>query len=360
MEASSKLERSTRQKMCYVIVRVNGTFNAMSRTTILDVAAKAGVSKSLVSLVMQGAENVSEEKRNRVLAAAEELGYRPNAAARSLVRRRSNLFGVLLSDLHNPFFAEVIDGVQAEAAERGYRAIICSGDRVERSEEQALETLLELRMDGLILASPVLDMDVIAKASDELPTVLVARHAGVPTVDSVANDDRSGAELAINHLVQCGHQRIAHIDGGQGAGALERRLGYENAMRRAGLDRHIHVVQASFTEDGGRQGAKALLECEQMPTAIFASNDLAAVGALGFLADKGIRVPEDISIVGYDNTALASLRHINLTTVNQPRPDMGRAAVTLLLERLESRREIAQHLLIPPTLVVRGTTAPPA
>jgi DNA-binding LacI/PurR family transcriptional regulator len=307
---------------------------------------------------MQGADNVSDDKRRRVLAAAEELGYRPNAAARSLVRRRSNLFGVLLSDLHNPFFAEVIDGVQAEAAERGYRAIICSGDRVMRSEAQALETLLELRMDGLILASPVLDMDVIAKASDELPTVLVARHAGVPTVDSVANDDRSGAELAVNHLVQSGHQRIAHIDGGAGAGALERRLGYENAMRRAGLDRFIQVVRSSFTEEGGRQGAKALMSSDIAPTAIFASNDLSAIGALGYLAESRVRVPEDMSLVGYDNTALASIRHINLTTVDQPRPDMGRAAVTLLLERLEGGRETAQHLLIPPTLVVRGTTGP--
>jgi DNA-binding LacI/PurR family transcriptional regulator len=330
----------------------------MTRTTILDVAAKAGVSKSLVSLVMRGAENVSDEKRRRVIAVAEELGYRPNAAARSLVRRRSNLFGILLSDLHNPFFAEVIDGVRAEGAERGYGTIICSGERVAKSEAQALETLLELRMDGLILASPVLEMEVIEKASKEVPTVLIARHAAAPTIDSVANDDKTGAALAVNHLTGLGHKRIAHIDGGAGAGALERRLGYESAMRSAGLDAFAQVVGGAFTEEGGRQGARFLLQMTPRPTAIFASNDLAAIGALGVLAEAGVKVPEEVSLVGYDNTALAGLRHINLTTIDQPRPDLGRTAVRLLLERLDGRRQSAQHILIPPTLVPRGTTAP--
>jgi DNA-binding LacI/PurR family transcriptional regulator len=219
----------------------------MSRPTILDVAARAGVSKSLVSLVMQGRDNVSEERRGRVLRAAEELGYRPNAVARSLVRQRTNLFGVLLSDLHNPFFAEVIDGVQAEAADAGYRAIISTGDRVAHSEARALETLLELRTDGLILASPVLSMDAITLAGRELPTVLVARRTREPAVDSVANDDPGGAALADQHLASLGHVRIAHIDGGGGAGAAERRRGYERAMRKLGLEASIRVAAGSYT-----------------------------------------------------------------------------------------------------------------
>jgi DNA-binding LacI/PurR family transcriptional regulator len=128
-------------------------------------------------------------------------------------------------------------------------------------------------------------------------------------------------------------------------------------MRRAGLDRYIQVVHSTFTEEGGRQGARTLLESATRPTAIFASNDLAAIGALSMLGEAGVKVPEEMSLVGYDNTALAAFRHIDLTTVNQPRPDMGRAAVTLLLERLEGGRDIAQHLLIPPTLVIRHTSA---
>lgn len=332
----------------------------MSRPTILDVAARAGVSKSLVSLVMQGRDNVSEERRGRVLRAAEELGYRPNAVARSLVRRRTNLFGVLLSDLHNPFFAEVIDGVQAEAAQHGYRAIIGTGDRVAQSEARALETLLELRTDGLILASPVLSMDAITLASSELPTVLVARRTREPSVDSVANDDPGGAALAVQHLAELGHSRIAHIDGGEGAGAAERRRGYERAMKKLGLEARVRVAAGSYTEEGGRQGVAALLRDGTRPTAIFAANDLAAIGALSALGERGVRVPEDISLVGYDNTALAAVRHIELTTVDQPRPEMGRAAVTLLLERIGDGREEARHIVMRPSVVVRRTTAPPA
>jgi DNA-binding LacI/PurR family transcriptional regulator len=331
-----------------------------SRPTIIDVAAQAGVSKSLVSLVMRGATNVSETKRRLVLEAAAQLGYRPNAVARSLVRRRTNLFGIALTDLHNPFFTEVIDGVQAEAEAHGYRPIISTADRRPSAERRALETLLELRVDGLILASPMLEMDAILTASRELPVVMVARRSHVARVDSVSNDDPTGAALVVDHLADLGHVRIAHIDGDGGAGAVERRRGYERAMQRRGLGAQVQVAAGDYTDEGGRRGLAALLEAGPLPSAIFVANDLAALGTLSALAERGIRVPEDVSLVGYDNTAIAAVRHINLTTVDQPRPDMGRTAVRLLLERLSGERGTAQHILIPPTLVVRGTTAPPA
>lgn len=332
---------------------------ATTRPTIIDVAASAGVSKSLVSLVLRGSSSVSEEKRRLVLAAAAELGYRPNGVARSLVQRRSNLFGVLLSDLHNPFFAEVIDGVQAEAGAKGYNTIMSVVDHRALAERRALDTLLELRIDGLILASPMLEINAITLASKEVPVVLVARRARMGSVDSVSNDDPTGAALVVQHLADLGHQNIAHIDGGGGAGAAERRKGYERAMQRRGLEAHIRVIPGSYTDDGGRQGVAALFDGEPPhPTAIFVANDLAALGALSALSERGLRVPEDVSVVGYDNTALAAVSQINLTTVDQPRPDMGRTAVTLLLERLAGRRDTARHVLMPPTLVVRGTTAP--
>lgn len=337
---------------------VSTTSESGKRPTIVDVAQRAGVSKSLVSLVLRGSPNVSDEKRQRVLDVAARLGYRPNAVARSLVQRRTSLLGVLLSDLHNPFFAEVIDGIQAEAATHGYRTILGTGDRVELSEARALETMLELRAEGLILASPVLPMRTIAAASRELPTVLVARRSRGASVDSVANDDVAGAALAVAHLASLGHARIAHIDGGEGAGAPQRRRGYERAMRKHGLGAHVRVASGSYTEDGGRRGVTELLAGEP-PTAIFAANDLAAIGTLSALAERGIRVPEDVSVVGYDNTALAGVRHIHLTTVDQPRPEMGRTAVTLLLERLEAGRRTGRHVLMPPSLVVRGSSAPP-
>ena len=332
------------------------------RPTIVDVAARAGVSKSLVSLVMRGAPNVSDERRRLVLEAAQALGYRPNAIARGLVSRRTHLLGIILSDLHNPFFAEVVDGIEEAAGARGFRTIISTVDRrTEQGERRALDTLLELRVDALILASPMLQAGAIESASRELPVALVARRWQDPTADSVANDDPLGAALVVRHLVGLGHARIAHVDGGNAAGAADRRAGYEAAMREAGLGAHVRVVPASYTDDGGRQGVAALFDdAAPPPTALFVANDLAAVGAMDALAERGLRVPEDVSVVGYDNTALAALRHVDLTTVDQPRPDMGRTAVRLVLERLDERRTEARHLIIAPTLVVRGTTAPPA
>jgi DNA-binding LacI/PurR family transcriptional regulator len=327
--------------------------------TILDVADHAGVSKSLVSLVMRGSPQVSDEKRRAVLRAADMLGYRPNAVARSLVRKRSSLIGVILSDLHNPFFAEVVDGIEEEALAADYHALFSTGGRRADGESVAIEKLLQLRTDGLILASIVLPAREILAAAATAPVVLVARPSRWREVDSVTNDDRAGAKLAVEHLVALGHRSIAHIDGGRGAGAASRRTGYVEAMRGHGLGDACLVAAGNYTEEGGALGVGCLLGEHQVPTAIFVANDLAAVGALQALADHGLRVPEDVSLVGYDNTALAGLGHINLTTVDQPRRHMGATAVRLLLERLDEGRTRARHLVVAPSLVVRGTTAPP-
>jgi DNA-binding LacI/PurR family transcriptional regulator len=317
------------------------------------------VSKSLVSLVMQGSTQVSEERREAVLRAAEELRYRPNAMAQSLVRQRSFVIGAMLSDLHNPYFTEVVDGVEDEAIGAGYRALFNTGSQSPERESEALETLLHLRTDGVILAAPVLGVPEILAAAAMVPVVLLARHSRSPAIDSVTNDDRAGAALAVDHLVGLGHAEIAHIDGGPGAGAAARRAGYSQAMRRHGLGGRIRVIPGAYTEDGGAGGVGRMLRDGEPPTAVFAANDLAAVGALHALEEQGLRVPSDVSVVGYDNTALAALGHIGLTTVHQPRREMGATAVRLLLERLDGDRRSARHLVVAPHLVVRGTTAPP-
>jgi DNA-binding LacI/PurR family transcriptional regulator len=325
--------------------------------TIIDVAKRAGVSKSLVSLVMRGSPQVSESKREAVLRAAEDLRYRPNAVARSLVRKRSNLIGVMLSDLHNPFFVEVVDGIQQEALAADYHALFNTGGRKPAGESVAIESLLQLRTDGLILASPVLAARQIRAAATTAPVVLVARPSRWPEVDSVTNDDRAGARLAVDHLVELGHRAIAHIDGGRGAGAAARRAGYREAMSRHGHE--PLVVSGEYTEEGGAAGVAELLELRRRPTAIFAANDLAAIGALQALEESGLRVPEDVSLVGYDNTALAGLGHIGLTTIDQPRREIGATAVKLLLGRLDGGRAKGGRVLLQPSLVVRATTAPP-
>ncbi len=326
--------------------------------TILDVAARAGVSKSLVSLVMRGSPHVSDERRARVLEAARELGYRPNAMARSLVRQRTYVLGVVVSDLRNPFHCELIDVVEAAALAADYRALFTSGSRDAEREGIAIDTLLQLRVDGLILAGPVVDEQRIVEASREVPVVLLTRHTKAEGIDSVANHDFRGATMVVDHLVSLGHRRIAHIDGGRGAGAKRRRLGFLAAMRRHGLADEAVVVSGAYTEDSGAAGVERILAAGPPPTAVFAANDITAVGALHALEDRGLRVPEDVSLVGYDNTAIARLRHIDLTTVDQPKQEMAGHAVRLLVERLDEGRTSTEHIVVDPTLVVRGSTGP--
>ena len=331
----------------------------MKQPTILDVADRAGVSKSLVSLVMREPERVSEASRLAVLQAAKELGYRPNRVARSLVQQRTNVIGVVLSDLHNPFFADVADGIEAAAAAAGYRTILSSGFLDARRERAATDTLLELRVDALILMGSRIDVDQIEQTASELPMALVGRYTESPLLDTVGVDDAVGAREAIDYLVGLGHSNIAHIHAGTAAGAPRRRTGYESAMREHGFERFIRCVPGDFTESGGAKAMTEILQSGDLPTAIFAPNDFSALGAMDVIDSAGLRIPDDISLFGYDNLTIAGLPRISLTTVGQPRTTLGEEAVHLVLERLNEGRDVPRRVVAPPYLVIRSTTGPP-
>jgi DNA-binding LacI/PurR family transcriptional regulator len=323
-----------------------------------DVAREAGVSRALVSLVMRDRPNVSEERRGRVLEAAATLGYRPNAMARSLASRQTKTVGVILDDLRNPFFAEIAGGIEELASELGYRLLLAAGGRQARRERIALDALLEHRVSGIILVSPRMPAAEIVAGAAEAPTVIVGRAVRHVDADTVLINETHGTELALDHLVHLGHERIAHVDGGSGAGGPQRRSAYLREMRARRLGSHALVIPGDFTEEAGVGAAEDILRLPELPTAIFAANDMVAAGLLGGLDRAGVDVPGDVSIVGYDNISIAHLAHVSLTTVDQPRDEMGRLALELLLDRIEHRRP-GEVRLIEPSLVIRSTTAPP-
>ncbi|MGW0246965.1 LacI family DNA-binding transcriptional regulator [Nocardia goodfellowii] len=330
----------------------------MARPTMEDVAHRAGVSRALVSLVMRNSPKVSEHRRRAVLEAAKDLGYQPHIMARSLASRTSNIVGVLVSDLRNAFFADVVEGMDSAAQELGFELILNTGRRSAARERTALDSLLAFRPGGIILLSPVLPAAAIRVAAQQGPVVLVSRGSTVPEVDTVNDDGEAGAALAVDHLVSLGHRRIVHIDGGAAFSAAARRRGYRAAMQRHGLE--PMVVPSEHTDSAGLaavQQLRNLFSPSDFPTGLVCGNDFNAMGAMSGLEEAGLRVPEDVSIVGYDNTSLAALRHVSLTTIDQPRIRMGRLALEALAERLRDGRTAPVRRRVEPSLVVRATTA---
>lgn len=332
----------------------------MARPTMEDVAERAGVSRALVSLVMRNSPKVSEHRRRAVLEAAKDLGYQPDIMARSLASRTSNIVGVMVSDLHNAFFADVVEGMDTAAQESGLELILNTGRRSAARERTALESLLAFRPGGIILLSPILPAAAIRDAAQQAPLVLVSRSSTIADVDTVNDDGEVGAGLAVDHLASLGHRRIVHLDGGNAFTASPRRKGYQAAMERHGLE--PMVIPSEHTDSAGIAAVQKLLNLftrDNFPTALVCGNDFNAVGAMSALEEAGLRVPDDVSIVGYDNTSLAALRHISLTTIDQPRVQMGRLAIEALVERLRADRTDPVRRRLQPSLVVRSTTSTP-
>lgn len=331
------------------------------RPTIHDVAARAGVSKSLVSLALRGSPAVAEASRAAILQAAEELGYRPNAAARSLAARSSRTIGVLVLDLHNPVFAEVLDGVLAGVRARGYSTMVVTGGMDPALQQAELGKLLEFQVEGLVLVSHRMPAAEVRRIAADAPVCVVTRRDVTgPGIDTVANDDQAGARMAVEHLVALGHRRIAHVNGGGDPVSSLREAGYREAMAAAGPAARAQVLEGSLDDAGGHAAALAALAVagRNRPTALFVANDFAALGAMAAAAETGLAVPGDLSVVGYDGIRLGALRSVGLTSVAQPLGRMGRLAAEHLFERIEGGRTRARHTLLEPALVIRSSTAP--
>lgn len=328
--------------------------------TIRDVAEAAGVSVGTVSHVLSGARRVRPATRDRVDQAIAELDFHPNRVARWLTRSRTSTIGMVIPDVANPFFAELIRGASDALEASDYVVVFGNSDNMVTKERRYLKEFSERRVDGMIIAPAANDdAEQIRRLAEQLHVVLVDRVTPGWLGDVVVGDDQAGMRLAVDYLLGQGHQRMALINGEpELSTARQRRLGFETALRGRDL-LPVAVSGGSFSIESGREQAIAILAGEARPTAICAANDLLALGALQAARELDIAVPGQLSVMGYDDIAYAKLASPRLTSVAQPGYAIGAAAARLLVERLRDPGGARQEVVIRPSLALRDSTAAP-
>jgi DNA-binding LacI/PurR family transcriptional regulator len=324
------------------------------RVTLADVAARAGVSTALVSIVMREVPGASPASRRRVRAAAAELGYRPDRQARLLRSGRTHLLGVVFG-VQYAFHGDLVTGLYAAAEQSGYELSL-SAITPQRDERRAITGILAERCEALIVLSVNSTQAELTELARQVPVVVLGRNVRHPAVDVVRNDDRLGVHLAVDHLAGLGHRRIAHVDGGRSPGSADRRRGYREAMVRNGLEAEIRIVTGGVSEAEGAAAARVLFE--DPPTAVAVFNDRSATGLLDVARQAGLRVPGDLSVIGYDDDRLAHLGYTDLTTIAQDAAEMTKLAVARAVARSEGEPGTPGETVTPPQLVRRGTTGP--
>ncbi len=327
------------------------------RPTIRDVAAHAGVSKSLVSLFLSNPLKVSEERRRAVESAIEQLGYLPNRAARSLGERRSRAIGVLVNDISQPWYSDALAGLAGVLHAAGLDLLLADGRMNGATDHSLTRMFLEMDIDGLVLTGSMPVTDHIRRLTASVPTVALGNR-DLAEVCTVANDDVRGARLAVEHLLALGHRRIAHLGNSDERVLALRGLTYRQVMDEHALTEQVLLVEAPVSVAGAEQATRALLARPRPPTAIFAVNDLMCLGAYSAAANLGVAVPTGLSLVGYDNTFLADLGMLRLTTVDGAGFNVG-AQAGRALNALLAGEQPQPLTLIEPHLVVRASTGPP-
>jgi LacI family transcriptional regulator len=327
-----------------------------SPSTLLDVAREAGVSPSTVSRILNGTARVSEDKRLAVLAAIAQMRFAPNQMAQGLKKGRSMTVGIVVQDISSPFFDETLRGVDDGLKDTGYASVIVSGHWNADEEAERIRLLFARKVDGIILCSGRISDEAVLEFSSQRPIVSTGRALHTRTALGFKLDNEHGAWLAVRHLLELGHRRIAFVSGPVNhADAIERLAGYRRALQEADIvyDPKL-VVEGDFHEASGLLAVNHLFETHQQFSAVFAANDLSAYGVRLSLYRKGIRVPDDISLVGFDDLPGSAYTTPPLTTVRQPLYDIGRIATTALLRLING--ENFENDLPPLELVVRETT----
>jgi DNA-binding LacI/PurR family transcriptional regulator len=324
--------------------------------TMSDVAQRAGVSRALVSIVFRGVPGASPANRDRVMRAAEELSYHRDEHARLLRSSRSRTIGVVFG-LHHEFHAHLVESLYRAADAADYDLALGAVSPA-RGEQRAVQSLIDHRCEALILIGSLLPRRDIEELAGRRPIVTIARALRSPAVDVIRTDDVAGARLAVEHLIGLGHRRIVHVHGARSPGAAERRKGYGQAMRAAKLESEMRLIQGGLTEEDGERAAEQILS-EDLPTAVLAFNDHCAAGLQATARKRGVQLPERLSIVGYDDSHIAGLSSVALTTVGQDARALAHHAIDRATAWAGRTTDQAAEIVIPAHLVQRHSTAPP-
>lgn len=331
--------------------------------TMKDVARRAGVSVGTVSNVLNNSATVQAENREKVMKAVAELGFRSNMVARTLKTKVSRDIGLIIPSISNPFYPEVARGVEDAANKAGLTVFLCNDDRNIEKERHYIESLLLKNVGGLILVKPQISLEEIDAVGQQIPVVLVDTGTNVsPNHSIVSVDDKSGISEGLKHLYKNGHRKIAFVRGLNDSLSSQNRVdAYVNFMESMGLPvRKEYIYRGNYDWNSGYSAARYLLDLDDPPTAIFTANDLMAIGCIRAAQMSGLTVPDDLSVIGFDNLDITDYCYPRLTTIDQPKYDMGVASVELLLRRMNHQNsgDAADKLTLPTTLIVRDSAGP--
>lgn len=327
--------------------------------TIKDIAEAADVSVTTVSRVLNDKPDVSPNTRKKVLKKINELGYKPNSIARGLALQKTNTLGLIIPDISNPFFPDIARGVEDMANKNGYSIIFCNTDNEQKKEKEAIELMKEKQVDGILLSLSTINKKELKELRNvEYPVVQIDRK--VPQIDypSITIDNYKSAYTATEHLIKSGHQKIAHITGDLGTITGSKRLkGFKKAMNEANLNiKDSYIKKGNYSKKSGYQNMLDLLKSNNPPSAVFIANDLMSVGAYQAVFELDLSIPEDISIIGHDNIDVTKLLNPTLSTMAQPKYELGHKAVQILIEEIESNNLNNEKIVLTTEFKNRNST----
>ena len=326
--------------------------------TIKDIAKLAGVSYATVSRALNDHPEVSLKTKERILSIAQEHGYSPNEIARGLVKQSTNTLGLLVPDISNPFFPEVAKGVEEKAMSNDYHIFLCNTDWDSKKEVDYISMLRDKRVGGIIIAPTSIETyKKVKELNLNVPVVFIGSRSDEKEINYVVIDNEKAGFIAAEYLIGLGFDKVAYLCGSENSVSNKDRLaGYERAIKAHGLDIWIYNMEgSSFRRESGYKAASEAIKSGSLPQALICANDIVALSAIEAFENNGYEVPEDISVIGFDDIPYAALHKINLTTVAQPKYEIGSLAAQIILDKIGSRSGKGEKIILEPTLVIRGT-----